>query len=288
MRRRALLMVVAVLLAVPAVQVTDGRSLVDGSCLAPGVEPAAAGAATPLVADLDAVQLRDGSTRGALLETADGIVSGRIPRVTFPSAADREAPGADPVRYLYDEGVALRRVTGVLGYAYAATHDPRYLDTLAAVLHDAATWPDWNDAHPLDTAQVGAAVALAYSWTRDRLAPDQRAAVTEVLVDRLVAPYACGQGPLAARRTSTGNQASVVGTAVVLAGLALRADAPHWAATAVGSGTDALRRAAAADRTGRSVADGPTSEGLMYTSYEAASLALLHATVRTNAELGPT
>ena len=54
----------------------------------------------------------------------------------------------------------------------------------------------------------------------------ERREVTTALVDRLLAPYTCRTGTdLAARRTGSGNQATVIGTAAVLAGLAVRADA---------------------------------------------------------------
>jgi hypothetical protein len=93
-----------------------------------------------------------------------------------------------------------------------------------------------------------------------------------------VTPYVCGAGGLATRRVAEGNQATVVGTAVVLAGLAARGDA-GWSDPAVQAGSAALARHATADGSGRSLADGPTAEGLMYTTYEAASVALLDATL---------
>lgn len=279
--RRPVLLSLLLALALQALGVVQGDvpSLDRGVRTAP-VCPTGPPVGTPvhLVADLETVQVRDSASRGPLIAAADAIVASGSPPVTYRGDGD-----PDPLRYLYDEGVALRRVTGVLGYAYAATHDPKYLDTLAGVVVGVAAWPDWNQGHPLDTAQVGTAVALAYSWTRDRLTPQQREAVTGVLVERLLAPYACDGGGLARYRIATGNQVTVVGSAVVLAGLALRADEPQWSATAVRAGADALRRFASPDGSGRSLADGPTAEGLMYTTYEAANLALLHATLRAGA-----
>lgn len=228
----------------------------------------------PLVADLARVQVRDSASRPALVAAADQVLAGTVPVVK-----PRTVPGEDPLRYLYDSGVALRRVVGVLGYAYAATHDNRYLAALSAQTVRAARWSDWNPGHPLDAAQVGAAVALGYAWSRAQMSADERAEVLAALETRLVAPYVCGTGGLASRRVGQGNQATVVGTAVVLAGLAARG-AAGWSDPAVQAGSRALARHAAADGSGRSLADGPTAEGLMYTSYEAASVALLDATVR--------
>ncbi len=231
-----------------------------------------------LVADLAHVTVRDSPWRAPLLSAADQVVAGTIPAVR-PSATD----GGDPFRYLYDEGVALRRIAGVLGLAYATTHDPRYLDALAAQTVGASRWPDWNPGHPLDTAQVATAVALGYAWSRDRMTPAERAEVRTALVDRLLQPFACGTGNgLALRGEGSGNQTTVVATAAVLAGLAMRPDEPAWSSTAVAAGTAALARTAAPDGSGRSLADGPTVEGLMYTNYAAAHVALLRATVAAN------
>jgi hypothetical protein len=232
-----------------------------------------------LVADLEHLVVRDSPWRAPAIAAADEVLAGSIRAVRPPAGDD----GGDPVRYLYDEGVALRRLAGVLGLAYASSHDTRYLDALAAQTVGAARWPDWNPGHALDTAQVATAVALGYAWSRDRMTVDERREVSSALVDRLLAPYTCQPGSdLASRRTGTGNQTTVIGTAVVLAGLAVRADAPAWSAAAVQAGAASLRRTAAPDGSGRSLADGPTVEGLMYTTYEAANLALLQATVAAN------
>lgn len=275
----------------------DGEHSHDGDVRTVTTCPAEPAVPAPapvhLVADLDHVQVRDSASRPALLAAADQVLGGGIP-VVRPRPDD----GGDPVRYLYDEGVALRRVVGVLGYAYAVTHDPRYLDALAAQTVRAARWPDWNPNHPLDTAQIGTGVALGLAWSRSRMTAAERQEVVTALGGRLVTPYVCGAGPadreqadrgqadreqgLAARRTGDGNQVTVVGVAVVLAGLAAGPDDPGWAGAAVRAGTDALARHSAPDGSGRSIADGPTVEGLMYTTYEAANVALLTATLGAN------
>jgi hypothetical protein len=260
-------LVVLIVLALPVTIPSGGRGTEVPDC----PDPAAPGlGARPvhLVTDLDAVQPRESASKPRLLEFAGQVRAGSVPAVAYN--ADREG---DPGRYLYDEGVALRRIAGVLGYAYAATKDPGYLDAMAAgVARNAAQWPDWNAGHPLDTAQIGTAVALAYNWSRDRVAEPDRAAVTRALVSRLIEPYLCGEGALRAQRSARGNQATVVGTAVALAGLAVRDDAPRWAAAAVAAAGETLAG-------NRAIESGPTVEGLMYTHYEAASLALLWSTL---------
>ncbi len=283
MRRGPLLVLAAAVTAVAVVGVQAAGALwPPGPPPVPGVRTVAqcpdgpvpaVDRPVPLVADLATVTVRDSASKAALLAAAGQVLAGTIPVVK-----PRPVQGEDQLRYLFDAGVALRRVVGVLGYAYAATHDERYRDALAAQTVGAARWADWNPDHPLDTAQVGAAVALGYAWSRNRMTVGERAEVLGALSSRLVTPYVCGAGGLATRRVAEGNQATVVGTAVVLAGLAARGDA-GWSDPAVQAGSAALARHATADGSGRSLADGPTAEGLMYTTYEAASVALLDATV---------
>ena len=232
-----------------------------------------------LVSDLDTVTVRDSASRTDLLRRADEIVAGTIPAVAYNAQRT-----GDALRYLYDEGVALRRVTGILAYAYAVRRDTRYLDAMAAkVAVNAAGWPDWNPGHPLDTAQVATAVALAYGWSRARMSPAQRSLVAGALTTRMVLSYACGDGALASKRSASGNQNSVFATAAVLAGLAVRNDATAWGSASVQDGAAALARVRLADGTGSSLASGPTVEGLMYTTYEAANVSMLHATLWRNA-----
>ena len=231
-----------------------------------------------LVSDLDRVTVRDSASKAALLRRADEIVSGAIPAVAHNSART-----GDALRYLYDEGVALRRATGILAYAYAARRDVKYLDAMATtVAVNAARWPDWNPGHPLDTAQIATAVALAYGWSGARMSPAQRGVVADALATRMVLSYSCSDGQLSSKRAATGNQNTVIATAAVLAGLAVRNDATVWGSAAVEDGAGALARFRLADGTGRSLASGPTVEGLMYTTYEAANLSLVHATAWRN------
>jgi hypothetical protein len=263
-------LVVLLVLALPVTVPGQGRGTEVPDCPDPAA-PALGTGPVHLVSDLDAVAVRESPAKPRLLEVAGQVVSGAVPTATYNQHRE-----GDPRRYLYDEGVALRRIAGVLAYGYAATKDPAYLDAMAThVAGNAADWPDWNPGHPLDTAQIGTAVALAYGWSGARMTEPDRSAVTAALVSRLLEPYLCEGGALRSYRSGHGNQATVVATAVALAGLALRDDAPRWAAAAVA--------AAGATLSGnRAVETGPTVEGLMYTNYEAANLALLWSTLWAN------
>ncbi|HEU4913710.1 MAG TPA: carboxypeptidase regulatory-like domain-containing protein [Actinomycetes bacterium] len=265
----------------------DAQALVVAAPGHPGCAPRVAAdlgrGPVRLVADLDDVVVGESTSRAALLRTADDVVAGRIPAVRY----NAERSG-DPERYLYDEAVALRRIAGVLAYAYAATGDRVYLRTMArSVALSAARWPDWNPGHPLDTVHLATAVALAYGWSRAELAPGERAEVVDALLTRAVLPYACDGGRLAGYRERTGNQTTVVATAAALAGIAVRNDLSAWGSVSFGDATSSLARFRAPEAAGRSLAGGPTVEGLMYTSYEATHLALLHATRRRHQDDPP-
>ena len=253
-------------------------SFVVGIPSRPGCTPRAVpdfgGTAPVLVADLNGVTLRPSDSRSRLLAAADDIVSGTIPQVDYNTNRT-----GDALRYLYDEGVALRRITGILAYAYAETKRDVFLDAMASrVALNAAAWPDWNPGHRLDTAQIATAVALAYRWSAGRMTTAQRSTVASALTTRMIMAYSCADGALGDAKTLTGNINTVMATAATLTGLALRADRSGWASVGVADGTAALARLRLPTRIGASIADGPTVEGLMYSTYEAANLALLHAT----------
>ena len=253
-------------------------SFVVGIPSRPGCTPRAVpdfgGTAPVLVADLDGVTLRPSGSRESLLKAADEIVSGKIPQVAYNTFRT-----GDALRYLYDEGVALRRITGILAYAYAATKEDVYLDAMVdKVALNAASWPDWNPKHRLDTAQIATPVALAYRWSAGRMTAEQRSTVASALTTRMIMAYSCTDGELGQVRFRTGNINTVMATAATLTGLALRADRSGWASVGVADGTAALGRLRLPTGVGASIADGPTVEGLMYSTYEAANLALLHAT----------
>ena len=253
-------------------------SFVVGIPSRPGCTPRAVpdfgGTAPVLVADLNGVTLRPSGSRSSLLAAANDIVSGAIPQVDYNTART-----GDALRYLYDEGVALRRITGILAYAYAATNQDVFLDAMASrVALNAAAWPDWNPGHRLDTAQIATAVALAYRWSAGRMTTAQRSTVASALTTRMIMAYSCADGALGEAKTLTGNVNTVMATAATLTGLALRADRSGWASVGVADGTAALARLRLPTGIGASIADGPTVEGLMYSTYEAANLALLHAT----------
>ena len=253
-------------------------SFVVGIPSRPGCTPRAVpdfgGTAPVLVADLNGVTLGPSGSRSSLLAAANDIVSGAIPQVVYNTART-----GDALRYLYDEGVALRRITGILAYAYAATNQDVFLDAMASrVALNAAAWPDWNPGHQLDTAQIATAVALAYRWSAGRMTTAQRSTVASALTTRMIMAYSCADGALGQAKSTTGNVNTVMATAATLTGLALRADRSGWASVGVADGTAALARLRLPTGIGASIADGPTVEGLMYSTYEAANLALLHAT----------
>ncbi len=287
MRRLPLtaLLVVTTLVAAVALQALDvavrrqprePSSRTATTCPAP-VVPVAGTAPVPLIADLDRVTPRPGPTQTAIVAAAGELLAGTIPAVTPGTPAAR----GDPLRYLFDQGVALRRTTATLGYAYAVTHGPRYLDALAQQTLAVVRWPDWNPGHPLDTAQLATDVATGLSWSRSQMTVAQRDEVAGVLARRFLDPYACGgDARLTGRRTGSGNQSAVVGSAAVLAALAVRVERPASSAAALTAGVASLERTAAPDGSGRSLADGPTDEGLMYTTYAAAAQALVESTLR--------
>ena len=134
---------------------------------------------------------------------------------------------------------------------------------LSAQTVGAARWADWNPGHPLDTAQVGTAVALGYPG----VGADAPVSAPRCL-RRLAGPSG-GAVRLRRRRARPRGRPGQPGHGGGDRGGARRAGrrgAGGLVDPAVQAGSGALARHAAADGSGRSLADGPTVEGLMYTA----------------------
>lgn len=83
---------------------------------------------------------------------------------------------------------ALQRLM-TLSYAWKTAPKKEYVACVEALLEDVCSFPDWNNPHFLDTAEMTAAVAIAYDWMYDALSPRIRA-----LVEKTIAEYALADG----------------------------------------------------------------------------------------------
>ena len=96
-----------------------------------------------------------------------------------------------PSRYEIPDGLRLlatsRRVVKrvyTLALLYRLDGDKRYAERAWQELAAAASFPDWNPRHFLDTAEMTHAFAIGYDWLYDAWTPEQRATLQQAIVEK--------------------------------------------------------------------------------------------------------
>ena len=77
---------------------------------------------------------------------------------------------------------ALYRISHA-AYAYKVTYDKRYLSYVEDQLNAVCTFPNWNESHYLDVAEMALAVSVGYDWLYDELNPELKAKTEKALYD---------------------------------------------------------------------------------------------------------
>lgn len=100
-----------------------------------------------------------------------------------------------PVRYEIPDGLrllgvsrtCLRRIY-VLGTLFRLEGDLRYKERAVEELKAAASFPDWNPRHFLDTAEMTHAFAIGYDWLYGALSRDEKAMIRDAIVNKGLKP----------------------------------------------------------------------------------------------------
>jgi hypothetical protein len=97
---------------------------------------------------------------------------------------------APPERHRLPDGVRLLPVSRAvvdrsldLATLYRLTGEARWADRLGAEVEAVCAFPDWNPAHFLDTAEMAAAVGVAYDWCHDHWSEAERERMADALAD---------------------------------------------------------------------------------------------------------
>ena len=93
-----------------------------------------------------------------LLQKADGYLTTPLPVFNIP---DKQRINGLNHSYL--------DVFLYLPFAYRITGDTKYADRALENINAVINYPDWNPSHLIDTAELCAAVAIAYDWIYDTL-----------------------------------------------------------------------------------------------------------------------
>jgi hypothetical protein len=106
-------------------------------------------------------------------------------------AQAQDLMSAPPSRYEIPDGLRLlatsRRIVNrvyTLALLYRLDGDQRYAERAWQELAAAASFPDWNPRHFLDTAEMTYAFAIGYDWLYEVWTPEQRAALQQAMVEK--------------------------------------------------------------------------------------------------------
>jgi hypothetical protein len=118
-----------------------------------------------------------GSLYATVVKNADAMLG--APVVTYAKP--------DGVRLLDTSRTVLDR-SYTLVVAWKVSGDARYVERLQRDLDAAASFPDWNPDHFLDTAEMTHAFAVAYDWGYSYWDSAERARLRAAIVDKGLAP----------------------------------------------------------------------------------------------------
>lgn len=114
----------------------------------------------------------------------------------FPKGGDLVLEYDLPEYILTSSGKLLNVSREVLNIAerlamqYRLTGDKRYAEKAWDVLERVCNFPDWNNNHWLDTAEMAAAVSIMFDWCYDAFTKEQRSFVVETLKNYCLLPAA--------------------------------------------------------------------------------------------------
>lgn len=103
------------------------------------------------------------------------VMAGKMVKAEKPLQYIRDVSGK---RILHVSREALKRITSC-AYAYRMTGDKCYLDAVESNINVACSFPDWNQSHFLDVAEMALAVAIGYDWLYAELSAATKAKVQE-------------------------------------------------------------------------------------------------------------
>ena len=112
----------------------------------------------------------------------------------------------------------------VLAYAYRFKPSKAYLTRAEGILDDVCNFPDWNNPHFLDTAEMAAAVAIAYDWMYPALSRRIRA-----LVEARMQEYAIGDEVVKKYLKTENNWNEVCNAGIICGAIALADVCPEVA-----------------------------------------------------------
>jgi hypothetical protein len=181
----------------------------------------------------------------------------------------QEIMSAPPSRYEIPDGLRLlatsRRVMQrvyTLALLYRLDGEQRYAERAWQELAAAASFPDWNPRHFLDTAEMTHAFAVGYDWLYDVWTPEQRATLQQAMVEKGLKPALALYRGHKSWTTMRHNWNQVCNGGIGMGALALADVEPQLAGEALHDGLESIQLAMA-----EFAPDGAWREGPGYWNY---------------------
>lgn len=143
-------------------------------------------------------------------------------------------------RLLHVSRSALKRITSC-SYAYRMTGDRKYLDFAETALRTVCAFPDWNQSHYLDVAEMAMAVAVGYDWLYDDIASQTRNEVERALNEHAFR-YALDSLSLKAYHNRMNNWNQVCNSGMIAAAIALGDKYPETAQKIITESVESNRK----------------------------------------------
>ncbi len=174
--------------------------------------------------------------------------------------------------------------TYLLSLFYRLEGDKKFRHRAVKELEAAASFPDWNPSHFLDTAEMAHAFAIGYDWLFEWLDDSERAVIRDALIEKGLRPsldfYRKGRWWVAARH----NWNQVCNGGIAIGALAVAEEEPELAGYIVEQAIRSVRLPM-----GEYEPDGAWSEGPGYwhyaTRYNVYLLAALESALGTDFDL---
>jgi hypothetical protein len=152
----------------------------------------------------------------------------------------------------------LARRVQTLGLAWFMTADSRYRARLVEELIAAASFPDWNRKHFIDTAEIMAAVGMGREWMNSFLTGRQRDAIDRALVEHGLVPARESLLLPSPWVRAVNNWTIICSAGSLVAALALRQSNPALSRQVVDLAKTVLARGLGAYEPDGGFAEGPT------------------------------
>jgi len=159
-------------------------------------------------------------------------------------------------RLLQESRRCLDRVY-ILAAMYRLTGEARFTERARKEMLAAASFPDWNPSHFLDTAEMTHALAIGYDWLYDELSPDDRAAIRSAIIEKGLKPAAACYLEKRWWVTSNFNWNQVCNGGIGIGALALADEEPDLAGYILNQALESLPLAMASYAPDGGWAEGP-------------------------------